>query len=391
MGVLTIQRGAERRRSGRAPGRADREAPPLSDPPVAPAGVELPRLLALARLTAPQALEIAAGVFAAADVGNPDGTPAGIAPVVITADGRVVLGHGADGARNGKPSGPAMAGVLAQLADAVRLRGRDADPAAARLVAALDRAVAELPAGDLPVVAPVLAEAADTIDRPAARAELAALVEALTGAVGVAGGPGPAAIPSTPVRTAPARGAAGRGSRTARRRIGAWLLSAVVLASIVVVEVVVLRDEIATDIGLLLDAGRSGPTPSSAPEPDGLPVPPPAPTAAGSVAAVDVRPLGHCAPDAPCTVRLLVRLVPAPERQIVTWSYRLVDRCTGATGTAAGGSVAVPAKDRRATAVGTVRLPAARAVAVVAVTEKPAVAASAPLFVGSCRPDRPAG
>jgi hypothetical protein len=87
-------------------------------------------------------------------------------------------------------------------------------------------------------------------------------------------------------------------------------------------------------------------------------------------------------------MRLLVRLVPSAEAQLVTWSYRIVDRCTGATApdTPAGGSVTVPAGSDRATAVGTVTLPAAHALAVVAVTDLPAAAASPPAFVGSCAP-----
>jgi hypothetical protein len=175
---------------------------------------------------------------------------------------------------------------------------------------------------------------------------------------------------------------------TARRRIGAWLLSVVVLAAVVLLEVALLRDHIATDIRLLLGAGRSG-SASSSPEPDGPPIVPPAPAAAGSVTAVDLRPLPRCAPGAPCTMRLLVRLVPAAEPQVVTWSYRIVDRCTGATAadTAPGGSVTVPAGGERAAALGTVTLPAADAVAVVAVTDLPAAAASPPAFVGSCPPD----
>jgi hypothetical protein len=360
--------------------------------------VELTRLIALARLTAPQALEIGEAVLAeAARRSVPDaGGPVVIDPVVIGADGRVVLRPAADGRNDGKPSaagpaGPAAASVLADVARAARLRARPADPAVEQLLAELDRAVRELPVAGLTVVAPMLHEAATAIDRPAVRAELAALVSAVRGVVGSAGGGGPAGTPSAAVRSAPARRDAGVETRNKRRRIGAWLLSLVVLASVVMVEVAVLRDEISTDIGLLLDAGRGGSTPSAGPKPDGLPVELPAPAAAGNVTGVDLRPLGRCAPDARCTVRLLVRLVPGTERQVVSWSYRLVDRCTGATVAAPGGSVAVPAKGARAAAVGTVTLPAMHAVAVVAVTETPAAAASSPLFVGSCLPHRQAG
>jgi hypothetical protein len=83
-------------------------------------------------------------------------------------------------------------------------------------------------------------------------------------------------------------------------------------------------------------------------------------------------------------VRLVVRLAPGAERQVVTWSYRLVDRCTGAAETSPGGSVTVPALVQRAAVVGTVSLPAVHGVAVIAVTGQPAAAASRPLITGSC-------
>ena len=84
-------------------------------------------------------------------------------------------------------------------------------------------------------------------------------------------------------------------------------------------------------------------------------------------------------------MRVLVRLVPAPDPQTVTWSFRVVDRCTGATDTAPGGSVTVPPGAEQAAAVDTVALPPQTAVAVVAVTEVPAAAAAPPVLVGSCR------
>jgi hypothetical protein len=334
-----------------------REPDPPSDPAERPeadrglalsGGVRLSRLLVLARLSAAQALEIGAGVRAAAaggatsdDDGN--GSERLVVDPVITDDGRVVLGSTAG------PSRPVDA-VLSDLAAAV------------------------LPG---PVT-----DAATGTDRTAVRAELAALVRA----VGEPRAGGPPAVPRAG-RVEVARS----GSGSAGRRIGAWLLSILVLAVVVAAEVVFLRDDITADIGLLLDAGRGGERPTAPPAPDGRPLVAPAPAAAGSVAGVDLRPLERCAPAGACTVRLLVRLVPSSEPQVVTWSYQVVDRCTGTSGIAPGGTVTVPPLADRATAVGVVALPPSDGAAMVAVTDAPAAAASAALVVGSCRTAGPGG
>src|SRR4051812_26136298 len=144
MRVLTTRGAAVRGEPDLASGTPDRFERPPADPPPAdppsalPGGVELTRLIALARLTAPQAVEIAAGVLAEAakraqpDTGTPGSDPVTIERVVIGADGRVVLGPAADGGHDGQPSaaGPAVAAVLAVVAGAARLRARRADPAA---------------------------------------------------------------------------------------------------------------------------------------------------------------------------------------------------------------------------------------------------------------------
>jgi hypothetical protein len=157
-----------------------------------------------------------------------------------------------------------------------------------------------------------------------------------------------------------------------------------VLVAVVALEVVLLRDNIAADVHLLLEAGRSGSAASTVPEPDGLPVIPPAPPAAGAVTGVDVRPLAACMPGAPCTVRVLLRLVPAADQRTASWRFELTNRCTGATDSASGGSVTVPAGAQQAAVVDTVLLPAYRGVAVSAVTEQPAVAAAPPVLLGTC-------
>jgi len=65
---------------------------------------------------------------------------------------------------------------------------------------------------------------------------------------------------------------------------------------------------------------------------------------------------------------------------------RLIERhlSAGATDSASGGSVTVPAGSQQVAVVDTILLPAHRGVAVSAVTEQPAVAAAPPVLLGSC-------
>jgi hypothetical protein len=364
---------------GTASDRFDRDERWPADPP-SHRGVRLTRLIGLAVLTAPQVLEIGAGLLAAVARRSESGTDALGGQIttdqaVIDTDGRVMLGHPSLDEPNGRSSSRVVSTVtavetlLADLAGAGR--ARRADPATDQLLAELDRAITLLPVAGVSEVAQMVEIGCAAIDRTVVRAELAALVSAIVESPGSARGNEPTG-----------------GLPTTGRRIGAWLLSVVVLAAVVLLEVAFLRDDIVADVDLLLDAGRSGSRPSTAPEADGLPVASFAPEAAGVVTAVDVRILEPCTPGAPCTVRVLVSLVPGPDAQVVTWSYRVVDRCTGTTNTAPGGSVTVPPGARRAEAVSIVALPPTTAVAVVATTDRPAVAAAPPVLVGSCKPDR---
>ncbi|WP_029432208.1 hypothetical protein [Blastococcus sp. URHD0036] len=374
-----------------APGTAEplEETPraiPQETPPGTPP-VELSRLLALARLSPAQALEIAAEVLDAAlrqpvpDGGAEEERVRG--RVHVTADGRVLVATAA--ARGGRPVRVVLADVLA----ASVVPDPAADPAGDRLLGALSRAVAELPAAGVAGAARTVRAAAAPVDRPAVQGELGALVRAVAAVAG-AGVPGGGSAPGAgvagrPAAPRPATQVQPAGSTPARtgRRIGAWLASIVVLAGIVAAEVVVLRDDISADIDLLLDAGR-GEEGDVDPEPAEPPVPAPAPPAAGAVAAVDLRALDACEPGAPCTVRLLIRVVPGAEQQVVPWTWSVVDRCTGAVTLAPGGTLTVPAGADRAAVVGIVALPALPALAVFAVTGPPAVAASPPVLVGTC-------
>jgi hypothetical protein len=387
---LVSGRATEQPEPGCAPGLLpEQDERPADPPPTLPGGVDLTRFTALARLTPAQAVEIGASVLAdVARRSEPGGAHLAVDRVVIGADGRAVLGAAADERRERGPAaaGAAAQAVLADLARAARVGGHRADPVAEELLGHLDRAVTDLSHAGVPGAVRSLQEAATAIDREAVRAELAALAAAVDGATRSTRTAGTPGAPSTADRaTRAGRDGHGR-TRAVTRRIGAWASSVLVLGAVVLLEVAVLRDDIAADVRLLLDAGRSGSETSDAPEPDGLPVEAPAPAAAGSVAAVDLRPLGPCAPGTPCTLRLLVRLAPAADPVVVTWWYLVVDRCTGTTGTAPGGTVTVPPQGDRAEAVGTVALPASPAVAVVAVTDLPAAAASPPVNAGSCLP-----
>jgi hypothetical protein len=395
---LTTERGTADREPGHSADPSHRDEQPSESPSAVPA-VALTRLIRLARLTPAQALEIGASLLAEVarrseqDTESPAGQGVQADRIAVGADGRVVLGPATpDGGNGVRPSAAGAVGaVLADVVRAARLPTRRADPTADELLAELDRAVADLSDAGVPEVARRLREATDAIDCGAVRAELAALVGALGGVAGSAGGGGAIGAPAPVARAAPAGHTTTRGSGSAARRAGAWLASLLVLVAVVLLEVVLLRDDISTDIAVLLEAGRGGVESSAAPAPDGLPIGAPAPAAAGDVTAVDLRAVAPCTPDAPCALRLQVRLVPAAEQRVVTWSYRIVDRCTGAATSAPGGTVTVPAPAGRAEAIGTVVLPKVQAVAVLAVTETPAAAASAPLLVGSCLSDRQAG
>jgi hypothetical protein len=350
--------------------------------PIRPAAPSVPlsRLLALAGLGPAQAAEVGAGLLAAVaerpDTGAGDITTDRIR---IDVDGRVVLASEV-GNHSTVPA------ALAEVAGC----GRERDPASDDLLVELDTAVATVASTGVPAAARRLEQVCAGIDRPAVRAELAALVRALAASAGEATEAGPGR-PLGGHRERPAAVPPSARPRATGRRVWAWVLSIVVLVSVVAVEIALLRDDILADVNLLLEAGRSGSAPPGAAEPDGLPVPPPAPPSAGPVAGVDLRPLEACTPGAPCAVRVLVRLVPAPDPQTVSWSFRIMDRCTGETATAPGGTVTVPAGAGQATAVGTVVLPDRPAVALVAVTDLPAAAAAAPVLAGGCGSDGSTG
>ena len=362
--------------------------PPIVDPPVGSAlppdedGVDLGRLLRLAGLTPEQAIEVGAGLLAAvAGRTDPDGSdevPAG--RIVMGMDGRVLLGPAPDGGHDGVPPTGGAPGVVvgAVLVDVARAARRRAGPDADPMLDRLDQAVVELPVIGLPAVARALGEAAAAADRAAVRAELGALARAIGGPAGPAQRVGPRGRSVRPAGL----GAARRARRTPERRTAD--------RRVVPLDPRARRGRAAGVRPPARQGRHRHRRPARcgtqrvdavgrAPTPDGLPVVPPAPAAAGSVRGVDLRPLSACTPGAPCSVRVLVRVVPGAGPQVVTWSYRIVDRCSGAVVPVPGGTASVAAGQERVAVVGSVALPTTTpAVGLVAVTEAPAVAASVP-------------
>ena len=389
---VTTERADEVQEPSHPADSTERLGEPGGPPPARP-GVALTRLISLARLTPAQAMEIAVSLLNEPEMRSEPQTGSVRVRedrIVVRTDGSVLLDPAPDGDEPPAAGSPVEA-VLADVVGAARLDTRPAGSSADLLLAELDRVVEDLPGAGVPVVARRLRDAAGAIDRPAVRAELAALVSALGESARSASGGGAIGAPADAARGDPAVRTRSRERRSALRRVGAWVASVLVLIAVVVLEVVLLRDDISADIDVLLQAGRSGSQSSAAPTADGLPIRAPAPASAGNVTGVDLRAMGPCRPAAPCALRIQVRLAPRAQQQAVTWTYRIVDRCTGATTTVPGGTVIVPGRGGRAASVGTVALPKLPAVAVVAVTRTPAAAASAPVSVGSCLREPRAG
>jgi hypothetical protein len=98
---------------------------------------------------------------------------------------------------------------------------------------------------------------------------------------------------------------------------------------------------------------------------------------AGPITAVELQPLqGTCQPTQVCPVQVIVRLRPQPSAQEIRWSFRVFDRCTGATSTLPGVSVTALAGWPYVYGTSWPRLPEGHAIALLAVTDAPASAAS---------------
>jgi hypothetical protein len=156
----------------------------------------------------------------------------------------------------------------------------------------------------------------------------------------------------------------------------------VVLLALLALELVLFGDRIRSDMDVLRAAGRPASATVSNPVVPPAPVAAPAPMANGPISAVDLRPLNRCVPGADCETRLQVQLPPEALAWEVGWTFQVIDRCTGAIRVVPGGSMVV-AEGGRLVVVSVVRLPSARALALTAVTDMPAPAASPALLIPS--------
>ena len=313
------------------------------------------RLLRVSQITGAQALFLAHEILTALEQ----------TPVAAPAAETVLLDHHGEvlitGPR-GRLDRRALSELLTELAASIR--GDDT----ARGV--LRDAARDIGHGAAP------ADVVSRVDRPEpehAIAEIAALVNAGLGRRPKPAVTTPARAPAVPVPRRP---------RPGLRPLWRGLAALAVLAVAVLLEWLLLHDRLGSDLRVLLDARR--PAPASA-APTIVPPPPvsaPAPPSAPGVAGLDLRALASCSPGALCSVRLQVDLPPPHDVVALAWDLVIVDRCTGAQSTIPGGKVMAAPDDTRLNLVADVAVPAARTVAVFAVTNSPGRASSPPLLLG---------
>jgi hypothetical protein len=360
-------------------------------------GRPLHRLLAIATLTPEQAAVVAVGILeglrALHDAGLWHGRLEERAVHVGTA-GQVRLGRwgldldGSDRHERWGGDRAAALRLLARLRRSVRGPGGREAAAAARLLSALQACGAR----DGDEVA-LLARAHETAAALAgstagerAAGELPALIAMLERDPRPLPARGPEAPPAEPHPLRSPEAVWAQPSHRAR-----WVVAAL------------------TVLLLLLVAGAAGlnarhpralaavptPRPAASPRP-AVPAPTPAaprpvpdlaPPTAGPITAIQIQPLqGGCGTAGACPVQVTVRLQPQPSAEEVRWSFHVFDRCTGATSVLPGVSVTALAGWAYVYGTSWPTLSASHPLALVAVTEAPAAAASPAVLAGGAGP-----
>jgi hypothetical protein len=108
-----------------------------------------------------------------------------------------------------------------------------------------------------------------------------------------------------------------------------------------------------------------------------------APRSAGFVNAVELTPVETCQPGASCSVRVTIKITAHNDVKHVTWTFVLVDPCTGSRTDLPGGSMIAQPSWQHIYTTTRVPLPPTRSVALLAMTTTPVRAASAPVTVSS--------
>jgi hypothetical protein len=111
-----------------------------------------------------------------------------------------------------------------------------------------------------------------------------------------------------------------------------------------------------------------------------LPVASLAPAAAPPISGVDLRALAPCRAGAACPLRLTARFAPAYNGERVAWRVVAINRCTGVSSVLSRGQLTGQPGPYVFDST-TATLPAARSIAVIAITDTPARAASPALLV----------
>lgn len=375
------------------------------------AGCPLRRLLAVATLTTEQAALITAAVIEGLRALHRAGLCHGgldDRTVHLGAAGQVRLGEwgltaGApDPDASRRDDGEAAVRLLGRLGRSVRRPGhREGDPASA-LLHALDACVGD--GGEPAALLEQAREAAAAVlpGRAGERAtsELAALVGLLERE------PPPRPVASSSHATAPAPRHPLRSPEAVwapaphRAR---WVAAGVAVLLLVAVAGALAagaRNGRSLSVAIVPHPGREASpvpvtgvraparTPVPSPAPTGpRPVPTLAPAAAGPITAIEIQPLaGACQPNATCAVQVTVRLQPQPAAEEVRWSFHVFDRCTGTTDVVPGASVTALAGWAYVYGTSWPDLPPAHPLALVAVTESPAAAASPAVLAGGSNP-----
>lgn len=108
-----------------------------------------------------------------------------------------------------------------------------------------------------------------------------------------------------------------------------------------------------------------------------------APRSAGFVNGVELTPVETCQPGASCSVRVTIKITAHNDVKHLTWTFVLVDPCTGSRTDVPGGSMIAQPSWQHIYTTTRVPLPQIRSVALLAMTTAPVRAASAPVTVPS--------